>query len=96
MAEGGFVPNFCAGCFAQRRRAALRELPSPMDLAREHCAPNALLCLKEYLMDFASPETRAIGDRLIQQELARLPETVRTATLGLMEEAEAGLRGQLL
>ncbi len=96
MAEGGFVPNFCAACFAQSRRAALRDQTSPIDLAREHCAPNALLSLKEYLMDYASPTTRAIGDRLIQQELARLPETVRTATLGLMEEAEAGLRGQLL
>lgn len=96
MAEGGFVPNFCAACFAQRRRAALRDQASPLDLAREHCAPNALLSLKEYLMDYATPETRSIGDRLIQQELARLPETVRAATLGLMEEAEAGLRGQLL
>ena len=96
MAEGGFVPNFCAGCFAQRRRAALQEQPSPMELAREHCAPNALLCLKEYLMDFASPETMAVGSRLIQRELARLPESVRATTLGLMEEAEAGLRGGLL
>jgi 2-iminoacetate synthase len=96
MAEGGFVPNFCAACFAQRRRAALREETSPLELARAHCAPNALLSLKEYLMDYASPPTRAVGDRLIQQELARLPEAARATTLGLMEEAEAGLRGQLL
>ncbi|HEY3396618.1 MAG TPA: radical SAM protein [Armatimonadota bacterium] len=96
MAEAGFVPNFCAACYAERRRAALHQRTSPQERARQHCAPNALLSLKEYLMDYASPDTRTIGERLIQKELSRLPEPVREATLGLMVEAEAGLRGQML
>ena len=38
------------------------------------CTPNALTTLKEYLQDYASPATREIGERLIRQELAKLPD----------------------
>ena len=96
MCEAGFLPNFCVGCYVKRRRAAIRAEDSPLERIRERCAPNALLCLKDYLMDYASSETQNIGGRLIQQELAKLPEKLRGTILELMEEAEAGIRGQLL
>ncbi len=35
------------------------------------CHPNALMTLKEYLMDYASPETKAIGDKLIEKEVVK-------------------------
>jgi len=41
---------------------------------KEFCTPNALLTLEEYLVDYASPETRATGEQLIQQELARMTD----------------------
>lgn len=96
MCEAGFIPNFCLACYAPRRRAGGIEAPVPQQCVQDNCAPNALLALKEYLMDYASGDTRTVGDRLIQAELARLAEQVRAATLELMEEAEAGLRGQTL
>ena len=37
------------------------------------CHPNALMTLKEYLMDYATPETKAIGDALIEQEVENVP-----------------------
>ncbi len=96
MAEVGFVPNLCAACYVQRRRAPVVEGIISPQVATDRCAPNALLALKEYVMDYASPETQTVVCRLIQGELARLPEDVRQLTLELMEEAEAGLRGQML
>lgn len=33
------------------------------------CHPNALMTLKEYLEDYASEETRKIGDALIEKEM---------------------------
>jgi len=96
LAEVGFVPNFCAACYVQRRRAAIVEGTASPRVAMDRCAPNALLSLKDYLMDYASAETQAVVGRVIQGELARLPEDVRRLTLELMEEAEAGLRGQML
>ena len=38
------------------------------------CTPNALMTLKEYLVDFASPETRAKGEKLIAECLSDIPE----------------------
>lgn len=42
------------------------------------CHPNALMTLKEYLEDYASPETRKIGEEMIMAELNNIPnEKVR-------------------
>ena len=40
------------------------------------CQPNALMTLKEYLVDYASEETKEIGEALIQKELERIPNPV--------------------
>jgi len=92
MTEFGFVPNLCANCaVAARRPAGARNR-----CVNERCGPNSLAALKEYLLDHASPETQVMGDRLIQQELSRLPERLRSDTLDLLQEVEAGLRRQVL
>ena len=91
MAEVGFIPNLCVTSAAEVKRTPAGEFS-----VIERDGANALLALKEYVMDYASPETRLIGERLIQSELAKLPKKLRDMTLDLMEEAEAGFRGQVL
>ena len=60
------------------------------------CQPNALLTLKEYLEDYASPNVKAKGDRLILEELKRVPsEKIRDLTaarLRLIEKDERDFR----
>jgi 2-iminoacetate synthase len=46
------------------------DLAKPGDI-KYHCQPNALSTLKEYLIDYATPETRAAGEQLIADELTR-------------------------
>ena len=42
------------------------------------CQPNALMTLKEYLTDYASPDTKTVGEELIQKEMQTIPnEKVR-------------------
>ena len=41
---------------------------------KQFCTPNALLTLKEYLLDYASPQVKAKGNQLLAQELSKLPE----------------------
>ena len=41
---------------------------------KRFCTPNALTTLAEYLVDYAPPETRAEGGRLIAAELDRMEE----------------------
>ena len=36
---------------------------------KHRCHPNALMTLKEYLEDYASVDTKQIGEALIQKEL---------------------------
>jgi 2-iminoacetate synthase len=96
MCEYGFVPNLCTSCYARRRREALRGAANPKALTGGYCAPNALLALKEYLMDFASPQTKIVVERVIQAELGRMPEKQRAEVLERMEEIEAGMRDSLI
>ena len=96
MCEAGFVPNLCVACYMPQRRrsaasAASREFAQP-----QRCLANSLLALKEYGMDYASADTQAVIERLVQRDLGQLSEGLRNLTLELMEEAEAGLRGQIV
>jgi 2-iminoacetate synthase len=45
------------------------------------CTPNALTTLMEYMVDYASPETRTAGEESITRELGKLPETPQKAML---------------
>ena len=57
------------------------------------CHPNALMTLKEYLVDYASPETRAVGEELIARELPNIPkDKVRAIAEEYIREIEHGKR----
>jgi 2-iminoacetate synthase len=51
------------------------------------------MTLKEYLEDYASPETKALGERLIQSELVNIPrEKVRNIVINNLEKIQNGSR----
>ena len=57
------------------------------------CQPNALMTLKEYLEDYASPDTKEKGERLIREEISRIKsEKVREVVLQHLEDLHAGQR----
>lgn len=57
------------------------------------CQPNALMTLKEYLIDYASEDTRRIGETLIMAELNHIPkEKVRLICEDHLENIENGIR----
>lgn len=74
----GYVPSFCTACYREGRTGdRFMSLCKSMQILN-CCHPNALMTLKEYLEDYASPVTRAIGNDLIARELPRIPnEKVR-------------------
>ena len=56
------------------------------------CHPNALMTLKEYLVDYASPETRAVGEKIIAKELLNIPnEKVRSVVIEHLKDIENGV-----
>ena len=57
------------------------------------CHPNALMTLKEYLIDYASPETRQVGEELIKQEILKVPsDKIRAIALQHLDDIEHGQR----
>jgi 2-iminoacetate synthase len=74
LMQEGDVPSFCTSCYRLGRTGEhFMEFSIP-GFIKEFCTPNALLTLQEYLTDYASAETRAVGQQLIAEEVQRLPE----------------------
>ncbi len=69
VASMGYIPSFCTACYRLGRTGSdFMDLAKPGDI-KLHCAPNALSSFKEYLQNYASPETAEVGDVLIQQTI---------------------------
>lgn len=74
LAVDGYIPSFCTACYRLGRTGEhFMEFAVPGFIKR-FCTPNALSTLAEYLTDYAAPETRAAGEKLIAEELDRLED----------------------
>ena len=72
--EMGYVPSFCTACYREGRTGdRFMELCKSGQI-QNCCHPNALMTLKEYLTDYASKETKQVGEQLITKELQTIPK----------------------
>ncbi len=88
----GYLPSWCTACYRAGRTGE-----HFMDLAKtggiqKFCHPNSLLTFQEYLLDYASPETRAAGNALIERELAAMPESRCARVAALLGRIQNGER----
>ena len=82
LMEMDYIPSFCTACYREGRTGDRFMSLCKSGQIQNCCHPNALMTLKEYLMDYASPETKAIGDRLIDREVLNVPnEKARAVVL---------------
>ena len=78
LMENGHIPSFCTACYREGRTGDRFMALCKNGQILNCCHPNALMTLTEYLVDYASPMTREIGYRLIEDELKKIPgEKVR-------------------
>ena len=56
------------------------------------CVPNAMATFREYLNDFASDETKTIGDDFLNLELKKIEGTTRKKTETMIEKVNVGER----
>lgn len=89
----GYVPSFCTACYREGRTGdRFMQLVKSGQIAN-CCHPNALMTLEEYLDDYASPDTRAVGRELIAKELEKIPnERVREIAKRHVAEIDGGQR----
>lgn len=93
LMDSGYIPSFCTACYREGRTGDRFMSLCKNGQIQNCCHPNALMTLKEYLMDYAGPETRAVGEALIQAELNNIPkERVREIAKDHLQKIEQGIR----
>lgn len=92
VSQLGYIPSFCTGCYRLGRTGAdFMDLAKP-GLIKNHCDMNALTTFTEYLLDYASPETREAGERCIEEALGRMEPPRRNRATDLIGRVRNGER----
>ena len=93
LMENGHIPSFCTACYREGRTGDRFMALCKSGQILNCCHPNALMTLKEFLCDYASEETRRVGEELIRSELEKIPnEKVRNICRENIEKIGAGER----
>ena len=73
LMEMEYIPSFCTACYLEGRTGDRFMSLLKSGQIQNCCHPNALMTLQEYLMDYASPATKLIGDKIIDKEVLNVP-----------------------
>lgn len=93
LMENGHIPSFCTACYREGRTGDRFMSLCKAGQILNCCHPNALMTLNEYLVDYASEETKKIGFALIEKELQNIPNpTVRNKAEEYIRKMGAGER----
>ena len=93
LMKSGYIPSFCTACYREGRTGDRFMSLCKSGQILNCCHPNALMTLKEYLMDYASQDTKAVGEALIDRELKKIPnEKVLSICRDNLKKIEAGNR----
>jgi 2-iminoacetate synthase len=89
----GFIPSFCTACYREGRTGdRFMQLVKSGQIAN-CCQPNALMTLKEYLEDYADPDTKEKGEAVIAKELEHITnEKVRNIATDNLANIHNGKR----
>jgi 2-iminoacetate synthase len=93
ICELGYLPSFCTACYRRGRTGKeFMDMAKPGDI-QGLCAPNAILTFKEYLLDYAPPETRRAGEKSLRCHIGELPAgSLREETERRLHRIENGTR----
>jgi 2-iminoacetate synthase len=92
IAEMGYIPSFCNSCHRLGRTGLdFMDMAKPGNI-KSHCNPNAISTFMEYLMDYATYETRLIGEDLIDDVINSMEGIARERAFLLLEKVKKGKR----
>ena len=88
----GFLPSFCTACYRLGRTGQdFMDLAKPGEI-KYHCHPNALSTFQEYLCDYASPQAKSAGEKLISIELQKMDGQQTACALPMLNKVRRGER----
>ena len=82
LMECEHIPSFCTACYRAGRTGDRFMSFCKSGQILNYCHPNALMTLSEFLTDYASPETQEIGWKMVESELANIPDENRRGEAG--------------
>ncbi len=87
LMENGHIPSFCTACYREGRTGDRFMSLCKSGQIANCCHPNALMTLTEYLVDYASEETKKVGFAMVEKELGNVPkEKVRAIAAEHIED----------
>lgn len=93
LLQMGYIPSFCTACYRSGRTGDRFMALCKSKQILNCCHPNALMTLKEFLVDYASEETQQVGDAVIRRELSNIPhEKIACSTAERLEKISDGHR----
>jgi len=93
VCKSGYIPSFCTACYRKGRTGDRFMSLAKTGQIQDVCQPNAILTFKEFLLDYASPETRVAGEQAIMQHLDQIRDPkVRQLTMERLAQLEKGTR----
>ena len=72
LLDKGFLPSFCTACYRLGRTGEHFMEFSVPGFIKRYCTPNAILTLAEYLEDYATPEVKQKGYKVIEDNIREL------------------------
>lgn len=88
-----YIPSFCTACYREGRTGDRFMSLCKNGQIANCCQPNALMTLKEYLEDYASEDTKSLGEKLIAKEVKKIPkDKVRNIVEERLVKIEDGQR----
>lgn len=89
----GYVPSFCTACYREGRTGDRFMRLAKSGQIGNVCQPNSLMTLKEYLLDYATADTKEKGEKVIVEEMERIVnEKVRSKAQEYIDQLEGGKR----
>lgn len=93
LMKSGYIPSFCTACYREGRTGDRFMSLCKSGQIQNCCHPNALMTLKEFLMDYASEDTRKTGDEIIEKEIENIgSEKVKAIVRERLSRIENGER----
>lgn len=97
ICEMDCIPSFCTACYRAGRTGEEFMKVAKSKFVHNFCIPNAIFTLKEYLLDYASPQTKLKGEKTIKQHLEKFKgEKVYDTVLQKLKRIENGERDMRL
>jgi len=93
LCESGYIPSYCTACYREGRTGDRFMALAKSGEINNVCQPNALLTLKEFIIDYGREKTKVLGENIIKKELDQIKnEAVKASVIEKLNRIENGER----